>query len=100
MDSARTQDAQDPFHGGGGAAALTTGERFDDPLSLKKVLLGKMDFFSKALAEKMLAYGTGRTPTYRDHEEIKAIAKRALAKGKGFRDLVTEVATSQAFRIK
>jgi len=80
-----------------GAAALTTGERFDDPLSLKKVLLGKMDFFSKALAEKMLAYGTGRTPTYRDHEEIKAIAKKALVKGKGFRDLVTEIATSKSF---
>jgi len=83
-----------------GAATLPSGERFTDPLSLKKVLLGKMDFFSKALTEKMLTYATGRTATYRDHAEIKAIAKRAQVKGKGFRDLVTEVATSQAFRQK
>jgi hypothetical protein len=83
-----------------GSATLPSGERFTDPLSLKKVLLGKMDFFSKALTEKMLTYATGRTATYRDQAEIQAIAKRALVNGKGFRDLVTEVAASQSFRQK
>ena len=81
-----------------GAATLPSGENFTDPLSLKKVLLGKMDFFSRTLTEKMLTYATGRTATYRDQEEIKAIATRTLMKGKGFRDLMTEVATSQVFR--
>ncbi len=83
-----------------GSATLPSGERFTDPLSLKKVLLGKMDFFSKALTEKMLTYATGRTATYRDQAEIQAIAKSALVNGKGFRDLVTEVAASQSFRQK
>jgi len=83
-----------------GTATLPSGERFRDPLSLKKALLGKMDFFSKALTEKMFTYATGRAATYRDHEEIKAMAQKALAKGKGFRDLLIEVATSQAFRNK
>jgi hypothetical protein len=48
----------------------------------------------------MLTYATGRTATYRDQAEIQAIAKRALVNGKGFRDLVTEVAASQSFRQK
>jgi hypothetical protein len=83
-----------------GSAGLPTGETFYDPLSLKKALLGKSDLLAKNLAEKLLTYGAGRSPTLADEEEIKQIAKTGNDGEFGFRDLVIKVATSQAFQEK
>ena len=83
-----------------GSTSLPTGETFDDPMSLKKALLGKSDLLAKSLAEKLLTYGAGRNPTLADEEEIKQIAKTVNDGEFGFRNLVIKVATSQAFQRK
>lgn len=80
-----------------GAAELPSGEKFHDPGSLKQSLLVKMDLVSKSLTGKLMTYATGRTMSLQDQEELEEIAKRAIEPGKGFRDLLKEVATSRAF---
>jgi hypothetical protein len=80
-----------------GSASLPTGERFDDPMSLKKALLGKSDLLAKNLVKKLLTYGAGRPMNLRDEGEIQKIATISNRPGSGFRDLILEIATSKIF---
>ena len=83
-----------------GSATLTSGEKIHGPRTLKKALLAKRGLLARNLAEKLLTYGTGRSMSLRDEEEIKQIAKTVNNGEFGFRDLVIKVATSQAFQRK
>ena len=83
-----------------GSATLTTGEKIHGPRTLKKALLGKRGLLARNLAEKLLTYGTGRSMSLRDDEELKQIAKTVNNGQFGFRDLIIKVATSQAFQRK
>lgn len=88
------------YHPGGpvdGTAQLRSGETFSNPAELKKVLLERKDTFARGLTDKLLAYAAGRPMTYRDHPELEAIAKRSLEEGRGFRNLIINVATSEVF---
>lgn len=80
-----------------GAATLPTGERFSDPTELKRVLLEREGTFARGLTEKLMTYASGRTMTYLDQPEVERIAERSIEEGRGFRDLIIEVATSEAF---
>ncbi|MBN37963.1 MAG: hypothetical protein CMI29_05795, partial [Opitutae bacterium] len=83
-----------------GTATLTSGETIHGPRSLKKALFSKKGLLTQNLAEKLLTYGTGRSISLRDEEEIKQIAKTVNDGQFGFRDLIIKVATSQAFQKK
>jgi len=89
-----------PSHPIDGSATLTTGEKIHGPRTLKKALLSKKGLIARNLAEKLIVYGTGRSTSLRDEEEIKQIAKTINNGEFGFRDLVIKVATSQAFQRK
>ena len=89
-----------PSHPIDGSATLTTGEKIHGPRTLKKALLSKKGLIARNLAEKLLVYGTGRSTSLRDEEEIKQIAKTVNDGKFGFRDLIIKVATSQAFQRK
>jgi hypothetical protein len=80
-----------------GSATLASGESFEDPRGLKKALLGKKDLLAKNLTEKLLTYGTGRSMNLRDEKEIKKIFAMTGSSGRGFRDLILEIATSKIF---
>ena len=80
-----------------GSATLASGESFEDPRGLKKALLGKKDLLAKNLTEKLLTYGTGRSMNLRDEKEIKKIFAMTGSSGRGFRDLILEIATSKLF---
>ena len=83
-----------------GSASLASGESFEDPRGLKKTLLGKKDLLVRNLTEKLLTYGTGRTVTLRDEKEIGEISKLGAEGRLGLRNLIVQVATSEAFRRK
>jgi len=77
---------------------LPTGEKFQDITEFKKILLQHRQQFAKALAEKLLAYALGRELTVDDRPQIDTLVN-ANAKS-GFRDLITAVVLSDAFRSK
>ena len=81
-----------------GSAQLPSGEFFDAPLSLKKVLLARMDLVSKNLTRKLLTYATGREMTLKDEATIQRIANSIHKDEKGFRDLILLVAMSDVFQ--
>ena len=81
-----------------GSGRLPTGDSFQDERGLKTILVSRKDRFAKTLAEKLLTYATGRSMTFRDDEEINAMASVHATKGYGLRDLIVLVATSDTFR--
>ncbi|MEM7602949.1 MAG: DUF1588 domain-containing protein, partial [Verrucomicrobiota bacterium] len=80
-----------------GKAELRSGESFSNPTELKQLLLEREDTFAIGLTDKLLTYAAGRSMTYRDHGEIKAIADRVIGPDRGFRNLIVNVATSEVF---
>ena len=80
-----------------GSGQLPFGAAFDDEHGLKQVLLARKERFVEALVEKLLAYGTGRSMTFRDQPEIRKIAAASERQGYGLRELIKAVVASDAF---
>lgn len=81
-------------------ATLADGRGFADVAQFKKLLLADPDGIARALAEKLLVYGTGHGLEFADRDEVAKIVERAKAKQYGFRTLVHEVVQSRVFRSK
>jgi len=80
--------------------AMPDGRRFKSIDEFKALLLENKDQLARALADKLLTYGTGGAPASADRSEIEAIVKVAKAKDYGFRTLVHEVVQSRLFQSK
>ena len=79
---------------------LPTGDTFANIDELKLLLLKDRDQLARALAEKLLTYGTGARPSVVDQDEIEAIVRAVRAKNYGFRTLIHEVVKSKVFQTK
>ena len=66
----------------------------------KALLLQNKDQLARALADKLLTYGTGGAPASADRPEIEAIVKSIQLKDYGFRTLVHEIVQSRLFQSK
>jgi hypothetical protein len=82
------------------ADAMPDGSKFKDIDEFKQLLLRDKDQLARALAEKLLTYGTGGPPAKADRAEIDAITARLGAKNYGFRTLVHEIVQSKMFQRK
>jgi len=82
------------------ADVLPDGRRFRDIDEYKQLLLSDKEQLARALAEKLLTYGTGGPPGRGDRAEIEKIVGRVRAKGYGFRTLVHEIVQSEVFQSK
>jgi mono/diheme cytochrome c family protein len=82
------------------ADTLADGSHFADVAGLKALLRADPTVVSRSLARKLLAYGTGCTPTLTDEATIEAIVAQAAAEGHGLKSLVHAVTESDAFRRK
>ncbi len=80
--------------------AMPDGRRFASIDEFKALLLENKDQLARALADKLLTYGTGGAPASADRPEIDSIVKAAKAKDYGFRTLVHEVVQSRLFQSK
>jgi hypothetical protein len=76
------------------------GERFANIDELKRILLKDKDQLVRALAEKLVTYATGASPTALDQAEMDAIVRKVRDKNYGLRTLVHEVVQSKLFQHK
>ncbi|HYH63134.1 MAG TPA: DUF1585 domain-containing protein, partial [Urbifossiella sp.] len=79
---------------------LPDGARFADVDELKRLLLRDKDQLARALAVKLITYGTGGPPEPADRAEVEAIMARVREQGYGFRALVHAIIQSKLFREK
>jgi hypothetical protein len=77
------------------ADALPDGVKFKNIDEFKQLLLKDKDQLARAMAEKLLTYGTGGAPSKADRPEIDAIVARLCEKNYGFRTLVHECRAEQ-----
>jgi mono/diheme cytochrome c family protein len=82
------------------ADVLPDGQKFKNIDEYKQLLLKDKDQLARALAEKLLTYGTGGPPARADKPEIDAIVARLRTKNYGFRTLVHEIVQSKVFQTK
>jgi hypothetical protein len=82
------------------ADVMPGGAKFKNIDEFKQLLLKDKDQLARALAEKLLTYGTGSPPAKADRAEVDAIVARVRSKDHGFRTLVHEIVQSKVFRQK
>ena len=82
------------------ADVLPDGRRFQNIDEYKQLLLNDKDQLAHALADKLLAYATGASPTSADDPQINAIVAKVREKNYGFRTLVHEIVQSRVFQSK
>lgn len=80
--------------------ALPDGSRFADIDGLKKLLLRDPDRIARALAERLVTYGTGGPPGDADAAELDAVVRAARERRYGLRALLHAVVQSRLFREK
>jgi len=92
----RTRDGQETIDPSG---KLATGETFDGPGELARILAGpKKDLFVRNLVEKMLTYGLGRGLEYYDKCAVKKIVREMEAADYRFSTLILGVVESVPFQ--
>ena len=79
---------------------LPGGVRFDGPAELRAVIAGNRDAFTRALAEKMLTYATGRGMEIEDRAAVRRVADRVAANGYRLSELILAVVDSETFRMR
>jgi hypothetical protein len=82
------------------ADVLPGGAKFANIDEFKQLLLKDRDQLARALAEKLLTYGTGGAPAKSDRAEIDVIVAKVRDKNYGFRTLVHEIVQSKVFQHK
>jgi hypothetical protein len=83
------------------AGELTTGETFNGPAELKKILReSKRDLFVTNVTNKMLSYGLRRGLEYYDRRTVKTIVATLGEKGYSTRVLVAEIVKSYPFQYR
>lgn len=77
---------------------MASGESFDGPAELKKILVQRRDEFVRNLTEKALAYALARGLEYYDTPAVRRIVKGVKADHYRIRTLVFEIATCYPFQ--
>jgi hypothetical protein len=93
----RTQDGGQNIDASG---TLPGGQSFTGAAGLKEVLKKKKDLFSRCLTEKMLTFALGRGVEVYDNGSINRILEAMARDDYRFSTLVTEIAKSDAFRMR
>ena len=82
------------------ADVLPDGRKFANVDEFKQLLLADPDVVARALARKLVTYGTGGAPGPADTAEIEAVVARTRERGFGLRTLIEEIVESRLFREK
>ena len=80
------------------SGTMASGEKFNGPGELKKVLLARKSDFARHICMKMLGYALGRSLDDRDDVTIERIAKTLEQDGFQARTLIKEIVLSTPFR--
>ncbi len=79
---------------------LNTGEQFDGPAELKKILLNRREAFARNLTERMLAYALGRGVEFCDRPTVKKITSALAENDYRISTLILEIANSYPFQYR
>ena len=93
----RTKIADEPVDSNG---VLMTGEKFQGPAELKKILLEKKEIFIRNLTERMLAYALGRGLEFYDRPTVKQITTALAKNDYQSSTLILEIARSYPFQFR
>lgn len=94
----RAQDGVDPVDPSG---ELSSGEKFQGPAELKRILVSaKRQDFLRCLTEKLLTYALGRGLEYFDKCAVDQIVERVAAQNYRFSSLVSEIIQSAPFQLR
>jgi mono/diheme cytochrome c family protein len=80
------------------AGVLTTGERFDGPVELKRLLLARREDFIRNLAEKMLSYSLGRGLEPYDIPTVRRVRRALEQDDYRAETLIREIVNSYPFQ--
>ena len=82
------------------SATLLTGEKFDGPAALRKILMTKKDRFCHSFTEKMLVYALGRGIDLGDRKTIDGLATGLKQNGYKMSNLIVQIVQSDPFLSK
>ena len=80
------------------SATMPSGEAFDGPAGLRRVLLGRDEDFAAAVTEKLLAYALGRGLDYTDRPAVRRILRDAAADDYRWSSIVLGIVKSTPFQ--
>ena len=73
------------------------GEKFEDILEFKKLLLQDEEAIARNLTEQLLVYATGAPIGFADRQEVLAILEKSRSSQFGVRSLIHELIQSPLF---
>ena len=79
---------------------MVTGEKFNGPTELKKILENRKEEFIRNLTGKMLSYALGRGLEYYDIPVVRLLAKAVLQNKCRSSTLIVEIVTSYPFQYR
>jgi len=79
---------------------MESGEVFEGPAELRKILVGKKELFAKTLSKKMLSFALGRSLQFKDSPTIDHLQKNMLKTDFNSQQFIIEIAKSYPFRFK
>lgn len=79
---------------------LSSGEVFNGPAELKKILATKKDLFARTISEKMFTYAIGRNVEFMDELYIQALVKNLLENNFNTEMFILELVNSYPFRYR
>jgi hypothetical protein len=79
---------------------MESGEVFEGPADLRKILLGKKELFAKTFTKKMLSYALGRSLQFKDTPTIKHLQQTLIESGFNSEQFIMEITKSYPFRYK
>ena len=82
------------------ASGKWRGKPFQDVVELKAILGKHQDEVARHLADRLLAYGTGRRSNLAARLQVNAITGKTRDTGHRLRDLIEQVILSEAFLTK
>jgi hypothetical protein len=91
----RTQDGGQPVDASG---ILPSGEAFQSPAELRRILKRRLPDFARCLTEKLLTYALGRGLQAYDRPTVRELTDQLAASGYAFQTLVYGVVHSLPFR--
>lgn len=93
----RAEDNEAPVDASG---TLPSGESFETPAELRKILVGDREAFAHALTEKMLIYALGRGLEAYDRRTMKEIVEHVESDDYRFQTLIRAVVESMPFQMR
>jgi len=79
---------------------MESGEVFEGPADLRKILVGKKELFAKTFSKKMLSFALGRSLQFKDTPTIKHLQNALLETDFNSEQFIIEITKSYPFRYK